>query len=128
MKPRIAILVLAHRHAALQYLLDLLDDRFAVFVHLDAKTEAGAGRLRVPRHATLIEPRENVFWGGWSMMRATLALIEAARARDGFARYALVSGVSLPVLPLDRLEAALLDGGREYIELIPVADDPSLAG
>ncbi len=128
MKPRIAILVLAHRLAALQYLLDLLDDRFAVFVHLDAKAEPGAGRLRVPGHATLIEPRENVFWGGWSMMRATLALIDAARTRGGFARYALVSGDSLPVLSLDRLEAALLDGGREYIELIPVADDPSLAG
>jgi hypothetical protein len=128
MKRRIAVLVLAHRPAALQFLLDLLDDRFALFVHLDAKTDLGSVRLRIPRHATMIEPRIEVFWGGWSMMRATLALIDAARAGGGFARYALISGDSLPVLPLDRLEAALRDGTREYVELIPVADDPSLAG
>jgi hypothetical protein len=126
--PRIAILVLAHQPAPLQYLLDLLDERFAIFVHMDAKTDLAAAPLRLPAHATMVEPRIEVFWGGWSMMQATLALIDAARARGGFFRYALVSGDSLPVLPLDRLEAALLDDTREHIELIPVADDPSLAG
>jgi hypothetical protein len=128
MSARIAVLVLAHRPAALQYLLELLDDRFAVFVHLDAKTEPAGISLRVPGHAHLIEPRLEVFWGGWSMMRATLALIEAARARANFARYALISGDSLPVVPLDRLEATLLDTTREYVELVKVPDDPSLAG
>ncbi len=128
MTRRIALLVLAHRLPALQFLLDLLDERFTVFVHIDAKTDLRAARLRVPRHATLIEPRLEVFWGGWSMMQATLALIAAARARGGFSRFALVSGDALPALPLDRLEAALLDEAREYIELLPVPDDPSLAG
>ena len=128
MRPRIAILVLAHRLPALQFLLDLLDDRFALFVHIDAKTQTDVGQLRVPRHVELIESRTEVFWGGWSMMRATLALIRAARTRGEFARYVLVSGDSLPVLPLERLEAALLDPAREFIELIPVPDDPSLAG
>jgi hypothetical protein len=99
-----------------------------VFVHLDAKADPGAGRLRLPRHAVLIEPRVEVFWGGWSMMRATLALIGAARARGGFDRFVLISGDALPVLPLERLEAALLDRTREYVELVPVPDDPSLAG
>ena len=124
--PGIAILVLAHQHAPLQYLLDLLDDRFSVFIHLDAKTPAAP--LRLPAHATLIEPSIEVFWGGWSMMQATFLLIDAARARGVFHRYALISGDSLPVLPLDRLEAALLDDSSEYIELIPVPDDPTLAG
>jgi hypothetical protein len=128
MTPRIAILVLAHQPAPLQYLLDVLDERFSVFVHMDAKTNLAAAPLRLPAHATMIEPRIEVFWGGWSMMQATFALIDAARSRGGFFRYALVSGDSLPVLPLDRLEAALLDPAREFIELIPVPDDPSLAG
>jgi hypothetical protein len=120
--------VLAHQPAPLQCLLDLLDERFAVFVHMDAKTDLATAPLRVPPHATMIEPRIEVFWGGWSMMQATFSLIDAARSRGGFFRYALVSGDSLPVVPLDRLEAALLDDTRENIELIPVADDPSLAG
>lgn len=128
MSARIAILVLAHRPAALQFLVDLLDGRFAVFVHVDAKTDLAGIPLRVPAHVTMIEPRLEVFWGGWSMMRATFALINAARARGNFARYALISGDSLPVVPLHRLETVLLDGTREYVELMKVPDDPSLAG
>ena len=120
--------MLAHQAAPLQYLLDLLDDRFAVFVHMDAKTDLTGAPLRLPAHASMIEPRIEVFWGGWSMMQATFSLIDAARRRGGFFRYALVSGDSLPVVPLDRLEAALLDDTREYIELVEVPDDPSLAG
>jgi hypothetical protein len=117
--------VLAHQPAPLHYLLDLLDERFAVFVHMDAKTSLDAP---LPAHATLVEPRIEVFWGGWSMLQATLSLIDAARAHGTFHRYVLVSGDSLPVVPLDRLEAALLDDAREFIELIAVPDDPSLAG
>jgi len=119
--------VLAHQAAPLQYLLDVLDDRFSVFVHMDAKTALTAP-LRLPAHASMIEPRIEVFWGGWSMMQATFSLIDAARARGGFFRYALISGDSLPVMPLDRLEAALRDESREFIEIVAVPDDPSLAG
>lgn len=123
MTTRAAILVLAHRVAALQCLLDALDGRFAVFVHLDAETDAAG--LRLPGFARLVEPRIAVHWGGWSMMAATLALMRAAR---GHAVMALVSGDSLPAVPLDALEAALLDGGPDRVDLIEVADDPSLAG
>jgi hypothetical protein len=121
--PRAAILVLAHRVAALQCLLDALDGRFAVFVHLDAETDAAG--LRLPAHARLIAPRIAVHWGGWSMMAATIALLHAAR---GHAAMALVSGDSLPVLPPAALEAALLDGGPDRIDLTEVPADPSLAG
>jgi len=128
MTARIAVLVLAHQAVPLQGLLRCLDDRFRIFIHMDAKTELGAGQKRVPGHASLIAPRLPVFWGGWSMVQATLALIDAARAAADFRRYALVSGDSLPVLPQDRLEAALLDEEREFIDLEEVPDDPSLAG
>ncbi len=120
---RIAILVLAHRPEPLSYLLRALDPRFAVFVHMDARVAPPA----VPAHARLVAPIE-VFWGGWSMMQATLALLDAARAAGRFARYALISGDALPVVPPDQLEAGLLDDGCEYIELIPVPNDPGLAG
>lgn len=123
MTPRAAILVLAHRVATLQCLLDALDGRFAVFVHLDAETDAAG--LRLPDFARMVEPRIAVHWGGWSMMAATLALMQAAR---GHAVMALVSGDSLPAMRLDALEAALLDGGPDRVDLIEVADDPSLAG
>ncbi|MCW3477902.1 beta-1,6-N-acetylglucosaminyltransferase [Limobrevibacterium gyesilva] len=126
MTARIAVLVLAHRTAPLHALLRVLDARFRVFVHMDAKADWPA--MRLPPHASLVEPRIEVFWGGWSMMQATLSLLDAARAAGGFRRYVLVSGDALPVVPLDRLEAALLDEAREFVDLVEVPDDPALAG
>jgi hypothetical protein len=122
---RIAVLILAHRIAPLQALLRLLDDRFAVFVHLDARR---AEVPAMPAHARLVAPRHAVFWGGWSMMEATLALIAAARAAGDFQRYVLVSGDSLPVVPADHLEAVLRDEGVDHVDVRPVPDIPALAG
>jgi|GEM_PF-2835274 len=122
MARRVAILVLAHLTAPLPYLLRALGDRFDVFVHLDAKTDAAD--LALPPHVTMVA-RRPVHWGGWSMMQATLDLMEAARGHDVLA---LVSGDTLPLLPPEALHAALADGGPDRIELLEVADDPGLAG
>ncbi len=130
MRPQTAILILAHRPAALASLLRLLDNRalanrFHLFIHIDAKTDYLAAGLRLPPHVTLITPRLPVFWGGWSMMRATLALMEAAR---GYQRMILISGDALPVRPLSEIDRLMSDLDTEYIELLEVQDDPSLAG
>ena len=130
MLPRTAILVLAHRPATLAYLLRLLDDRamanrFHVFIHVDAKSDFLLASLPLPPHATLISPRVPVFWGGWSMMRATLALIEAAR---GHQRMILISGDALPVRTFAEIDRLMSEMDTEYIELLEVQDDPSLAG
>lgn len=127
----VAVLVLAHDPAPLQYLLDALDARFRIFIHMDAKTSperlAQVG-LRLPAHATLISPRLAVFWGGFAMMRATLALIDAALAEADFDRLVLLSGDTLPVRRPDALLDELASGHRrEFIELIEVPDDPGLA-
>lgn len=128
---RVAVLVLAHDPVPLQYLLDALDARFRIFIHMDAKTGldriAQAG-LRLPAHATLITPRLAVFWGGFAMMRATLALIDAALAEADFDRLVLLSGDTLPVRRPDALlEQLASDDRREFIELIDVPDEPALA-
>jgi hypothetical protein len=119
---RVAILVLAHRLAPLPFLLRALGGRFRVFLHLDAESDAAG--LVLPGHVTAIA-RRPVHWGGWSMMEATIALMEAAQGHDVLA---LVSGDALPLLAGEALEAALADGGADRIELVEVADDPSLAG
>jgi hypothetical protein len=128
---QVAVLVLAHDPVPLQYLLDTLDARFRIFIHIDAKTAldriARAG-LRLPAHATLVNPRIAVFWGGFSMLRATLALIDAALAEAPFERLVLLSGDTLPVRRNDVLHDTLLDDRREFIELVEVPDDPGLAG
>jgi len=119
---RVAILVLAHLTAPLPFLLRALDDRFAVYLHLDAKVDAAG--LDLPPHVTAIA-RRPVHWGGWSMMQATLDLMAAARDHDVLA---LVSGDTLPLLPPAALHAALAAPGPDRIEMVEVQDDPSLAG
>jgi hypothetical protein len=123
--------VLAHNPGPLQYLLDALDARFRILVHMDAKTDLATlaeAALRLPAHARLVAPRIPVFWGGWSMMRATLALIEAALAEADYERLVLLSGDSLPVRDADAIEATLLESEAEFIDMMEVPDDSSLAG
>ena len=125
MAAQTALLILTHQPARLPFLLDLLDDRFAIYVHVDAKADLALAPARLPPHVQVITPRIPVFWGGWSMMRATLALMEAARDHP---RQVLISGDSLPVQSLDHLAETLSQPDTEYIDLIEVPDDPSLAG
>ncbi|HEY0419656.1 MAG TPA: beta-1,6-N-acetylglucosaminyltransferase, partial [Acetobacteraceae bacterium] len=98
---------------------------------MDAKTDLATlaeAALRLPAHARLVAPRIPVFWGGWSMMRATLALIEAALAEADYERLVLLSGDSLPVRDADAIEATLLESEAEFIDMMEVPDDSSLAG
>ncbi len=125
MSSRTAILILAHQPEKLHFLLDLLDDRFRIFIHVDAKADMAAAELRLPDHASLIAPRIPVFWGGWSMMRATIALMEAAREHPS---QILISGDALPVRPLAVIADELARDDTDYIDLIAVQNDPSLTG
>lgn len=125
MAHKVVLLVLAHHAEALGGLLSLLDGRFRILVHFDAK--AGPAPP-LPPHASVINARLPIFWGGYNMMRAVRALIDEAYATTpGFRSAVLLTGDTLPLLAPAALEAALLDGG-ERIDLIEVANDPALRG
>ena len=124
---KIALLVLSHKPESTQYLLDLLDNRFAVFIHMDARVSLAERPLRLPANAKLTATRLPVFWGGFNMVLATRILIAEAKADNPqFERYVLISGDALPTAALDKIEAALLDPMTEYIDLAEVENDPSL--
>jgi hypothetical protein len=125
--PQIAVLVVCHRTAATALLLKLLDSRFAVFVHVDARTDLATTPLPLPSNAKLTEVRFPVFWGGFNMVRACREMVRVARQELPQAkRYVLISGDALPVMPIDRLVDALLDYNNEFMSLVPVQDDPTL--
>ena len=62
------------------------------------------------------------------MLAVREMLDEAYRVAPDFQRAVLLTGDTLPLLPPDRLEVALLDEVREYIQLIEVPNDPTLRG
>jgi len=127
MKQKIAVLIMSSGQRALQYLLDLLDDRFFIVVHVDQKSGIDNASWRMPSHAVFCQQRFPVFWGGFNLVLAIRECIRTAfEVNRDFARFAVIAGDSLPVVPLESLEAALLDLDREYMGLFEIANDPSL--
>jgi hypothetical protein len=94
-----------------------------LFVHLDkkadrAKYEQELGEMSSSVH--LIEDRVEVFWGGYSMIKAELALLQTAMRTNDYSKFLLLSDDSFPILPPDRLNAHFGNGE----DLITIAPQP----
>lgn len=122
-----AYLILAHKNFnQLKRLITLLDDpRNDIFVHVDAKARgfnpedfkdtARAARL------TFLPQRRKVNWGGVSIMRAELDLLEAATAAGKHDYYHLLSGMDLPIKPQDDIHDFFeANAGKEFLNYWPM--------
>ena len=91
-------LILAHKNPLqLSRMIERLDDGASkFFIHLDAKTpiEPFAACLE-GTHIRFIEPRERCVWGDFSIVRATIHLMEAASEEQGL--FILMSGQDYPI-------------------------------
>ena len=123
---KIAFLILAHGDPThLERLCRALTPH-AVFVHIDARAnDFPTERLAASPNVTVVTPRVEVHWGDFSMVEATLALLNAAREEARFDRYVLLSGACYPVKPMAALETAL-DSEREWIALTPITQQSHL--
>ena len=110
---KIAILVIgANAPKILGRVLDHFDDpRFRFFLHVDAKIDISpyTRDVRNLDRITMIQPRLPVFWGGFSMIEAELALIKAALADPSVQRLALWSDDTAPLRGPDETYQALMD-------------------
>ena len=107
--PAIALLILAHANPGVfNRLVAALDHpRITLFCHIDAKSELSRFSAAASARVVFIKDRVSIFWGGYSMIEAELALFRAARKAGPFAAYALISGDSLPLIDNDALVALL---------------------
>jgi hypothetical protein len=90
-----------------------------LFIHLDKKADAGPFRAAVGARARWISDAErvSVYWGGYSLLMAIMALITAARTMEpDVQRFALISGVDYPVRSIDAI-LAVLSEDRERIAI-----------
>ena len=100
-----AWLIIAHNEfEVLQHLVTALDSPESdFFIHFDKKLkflpeiQVEKGRLVV------LEERIDVRWGTSSQLEAELLLLETARQAGPFGHYHILSGVHLPLKPLDEL-------------------------
>jgi len=117
---KICYLILAHnnfRH--LDRLIDALtDDGSSFYIHLDKKVKANYSPLA--DNVKVIPERIDINWGGFSMVKATLALMRNGVSESPDADYyILLSGVDYPIRSKKFLYD-LLEKKKEYIDIAPV--------
>ena len=117
-------LILAHKNPLqLSRMIERLDDGASkFFIHLDAKTpiEPFAACLE-GGHIRFIEPRERCVWGDFSIVRATIHLMEAASKEQGV--FILMSGQDYPIQSQGYINAFLENNkGFDFIEIEPLEE------
>ena len=117
-------LILAHKNPLqLGRMIERLDDGASkFFIHLDAKTpiEPFAACLE-GAHICFIEPRERCVWGDFSIVRATIHLMEAASKEQGV--FILMSGQDYPIQSQGYINAFLENNkGFDFIEVEPLEE------
>lgn len=108
----VAVLVMAYKEPTVLSMVVpvYLKAGFDVFVHLDAKASAfdyARAMGEQARHCRFVEPRSPIFWGGFTMVEATVRLLEEALRTKEYSNLLLVSDDTLPIVPVDRLRSAL---------------------
>jgi len=117
-------LILAHKNPLqLGRMIERLDDGASkFFIHLDAKTpiEPFAACLE-GGHIRFIEPRERCVWGDFSIVRATVHLMEAASKEQGI--FILMSGQDYPIQSQGYIND-FLESNKEFdfIEIEPLEE------
>ena len=117
-------LILAHKNPLqLSRMIERLDDGASkFFIHLDAKTpiEPFAACLE-GAHIRFIEPRERCVWGDFSIVRATVHLMEAASKEQGI--FILMSGQDYPIQSQGYINDFLESNkGFDFIEIEPLEE------
>lgn len=117
-------LILAHKNPLqLSRMIERLDDGASkFFIHLDAKTPIEPFTTCLEgAHIRFIEPRERCVWGDFSIVRATIHLMEAASKEQGV--FILMSGQDYPIQSQGYINA-FLESNKEFdfIEIEPLEE------
>lgn len=121
---KLAYLVIAHRNLpqVARLVGRLAHGDAAFYVHVDRKVPDADYRALAdaltPYSAVLIEPRVDVMWGGYSLVRATLAgLATALRSGCDFDYVHLLSGQDYPLVDANTIIERLgVQSGREFFD------------
>lgn len=101
-----AYLILFHKNSSqlIRLLQTLDDDRNDIYIHADKRTkEFPTDKIQsaVKKSRLFFTKRISVTWGGFSLVRATLILLQEATNNRKYAYYHLLSGQDLPIKTQD---------------------------
>ena len=126
----VAYLILAHRQPAMLHRLAtaLVHPQASLFVHLDARVDLATFRAGRdwPASLTFITERVTVWYKGYSMVEAELALIRAAgQSGQSFRYLKLLSGDSFPLCSAADLVAFFAQQQADFYSFWRLTDRPS---
>lgn len=98
------------------YCVDKLmaDDRTLIIVHVDKKAEISEFLGMQSESLIFIEDREDVCWGGFEMILATLRLMREAQKYE-FNYFTLLSGDDIPIVKADFINDFFDSAKKEFI-------------
>lgn len=104
---KVAYLILAHKNPEqVKRLLNLLNSD--VYVHIDKKSNLDEFYIK-RNNFFFIKERVDVNWGGFTMVNATLKLINIAKENYNYDFYVLLSGDDYPVKKVEKFEQYLIE-------------------
>lgn len=117
---RHAFLIIAHNDwYCLERLIKMLDHKNNdIYIHIDKKVKDFDFNRFTPKYSKIIfVDREKVYWGDFSQVRVELKLFNIAyNSNRDYIYYHLLSGVDLPIKPMDYIHRFFADNkDKEFI-------------
>ena len=124
----LAQLILAHNNPPqlVRLVSRLTSDDTRIFIHLDGKTHIEPFTYALRNYnVTFIQNRERVYWGGYSMVQATLnSMDEILRCGDQFDFIQILSAQDYPVKPVKEFQTFLrAHTGKAFMHYLSVYDE-----
>jgi hypothetical protein len=120
----VAYLVLAHNtpRNVSRLAAALRHPSHQIFIHVDGKADISSFRPAAAADATLLAQRVPVYWGDFSQVRASLALLRKAfEASTRFDYFVLMSGSDYPLYRAEDLNGFFASArGLEFISTVPI--------
>lgn len=117
-----AYLILAHKDDyTFRSLLKLIDDqRNTIFIHMDCKNSTYNPEevIKYVRTKVIHVKRLNVKWGGYSLIKAELMLLQTAVKYKHFQYYHLLSAEDLPIKSQDEIHSFFDDASKKQYEFV----------
>tara|TARA_R110002051_G_scaffold303610_1_gene372559 strand:- start:10798 stop:11658 length:861 start_codon:yes stop_codon:yes gene_type:complete len=111
-------LILAHsNYSHLTRLIHALDDvNVQFYIHIDKKAEFVYETDK--SNVYILEKRSSIYWGGFGMIEATLALLKKAKSCGNGGYYILLSGADFPIRSNETIRN-VLSSKKEFINIQP---------
>jgi hypothetical protein len=102
-----AYIILAHNNPQqLERLINKLDNGLNdLFIHIDKKTsKTPFKKIKHSSNVFFIEHRVKIYWGGWSMVEATLQCLRVVCNTHNYNYIHLLSGNDYPIVSIDAID------------------------